>query len=560
MKKIIALAALCISSSVFAAAPFPIPNAQVTGGTIDGTPIGTNVAASGKFTTLNSSNVAITGGTVTGLASPIPLGSGGTGATTATGATSQLQYNQGGTGAVSRSLTSKFQDYVVAQDFGVKCDNSTNNTTALSAALAAAQSAQKPLYIVGNGICKTDWINYGAQPLANQVSIYSDGATLQKISSDGNPVMTIGAANATSYTGPIVIRGLNFFGIPGNSSASLVTYDLVRSSFENSSFQGSIVGYYSYGGISNTAYNSLFANNQIGYRGDTFSSLAGGGVPNLLAFVGSKFVNNSTWGIYYNGGNELLVKDFDIEGNGTTGTSASGGAYCSAVSTGTGCTFDSGWFEQNAGGQNLWLNGGNNDVRSSMFIASPNATNDINITAGRYSLKNVVCVNPKTININETGSLAGNTIDDTFCANLNWNSANTKLFTPGFNSINGNTTIVGTLGASGGINSTSIGATTPSTGAFTTLTASGTGAMPLYNTTGTGVNAPHTVTGSVTLSSGSATATLSGSAVFTSSSSYTCTANDTTAANTVKIGQTSGTSITFTGTGSDIVQFACAGN
>lgn len=482
--------------------------------------------------TLASSNATITGGTITGLSAGI--GFANTSAATAT--TGNLQYLQGATGSVARSLTAKFQDYVVAQDFGVKCDNSTNNTTALSNALAAAQSAQKPLYIVGNGICKTDWINYGAQPLANQVSIYSDGATLQKISSDGNPVMTIGSATATSYTGPIVIRGLNFFGIPGNSAASLVSYDLVRSSFENDSFQGSIVGYYSYGGISNTYYNSVFSNNQIGFRGDTFSSLAGGGVPNLLSFLGSKFVNNSIWGIYYNGGNELLVKDFDIEGNGTSGTGSSGGAYVSPVSTGIGTTFDSGWFEANAGGQNLWLNGGNNDVRSAMFIASPNATNDINITAGRYSLKNVVCVNSKTANINETGSSAGNTIDDTFCPNLNWNSANTKLFTPSFNSINGNTTIVG-----------SIGSTT-------------TGTMPLYSTTGTGVNAPHKVTGSVALSSGSATVTLSGSAVYASSASYTCTANDTTAAAAVKVGQTSGTSVTFTGTGTDTVQFSCAGN
>lgn len=105
-----------------------------------------------------------------------------------------------------------------------------------------------------------------------------------------------------------------------------------------------------------------------------------------------------------------------------------------------------------------------------------------------------------------------------------------------------------------------IGATTANTGRFTTLSSTGTGAMPLYSTTGTGVNAPHMVQGTVALASGSATVTLSGSAVFTSSSSYTCTANDTTAANAVKVGQTSGTSITFTGTGTDSVQFLCAGS
>ncbi|MCA8382524.1 hypothetical protein LGN22_26825 [Burkholderia cenocepacia] len=92
------------------------------------------------------------------------------------------------------------------------------------------------------------------------------------------------------------------------------------------------------------------------------------------------------------------------------------------------------------------------------------------------------------------------------------------------------------------------------------ISAAGTGAMPLYSTIGTGVNAPHMVQGSVVLAAGTATVTLSGSAVYTSSSSYTCTANDATGANAVKVGQTSGTSITFTGTGTDTVQFVCAGS
>ncbi|WP_254616498.1 hypothetical protein [Burkholderia metallica] len=130
--------------------------------------------------------------------------------------------------------------------------------------------------------------------------------------------------------------------------------------------------------------------------------------------------------------------------------------------------------------------------------------------------------------------------------------------------LSGNTkfsfTSTGNFSTAGGIDATGIGANTPSTGKFTTLSSTGTGAMPLYSTTGAGVNAPHMVQGSVALSSGSATVTLSGSAVFSTSSSYMCTASDTTAANAVKVSQGSGTSITFTGTGTDTVQFLCAGN
>nr|WP_254214914.1 hypothetical protein [Burkholderia multivorans] len=92
------------------------------------------------------------------------------------------------------------------------------------------------------------------------------------------------------------------------------------------------------------------------------------------------------------------------------------------------------------------------------------------------------------------------------------------------------------------------------------ITSTGTGAMPLYGTTGTTVSAPHMVQGAISLASGAATVTLSGAAAFSSSSSYTCTANDTTAANAVKVSQGSGTAITFAGTGTDSVQFLCAGN
>ncbi|WP_245163785.1 hypothetical protein [Burkholderia glumae] len=91
------------------------------------------------------------------------------------------------------------------------------------------------------------------------------------------------------------------------------------------------------------------------------------------------------------------------------------------------------------------------------------------------------------------------------------------------------------------------------------LAATGTGAMPLYSTAGAGASAPHMVKGTATLASGAATVTLSGAAAYTSSTSYACTATDTTATNAVRISQTSGTSFALSGTGTDVVQFVCTG-
>ncbi len=82
---------------------------------------------------------------------------------------------------------------------------------------------------------------------------------------------------------------------------------------------------------------------------------------------------------------------------------------------------------------------------------------------------------------------------------------------------------------------------------------------PIYNSTGTIQNIAHIVQDTVTLSGGTATVTLTGSAVFSSASSYTCVAIDETGTNAVKVTQTSGSSITFTGTGTDVIRYICIG-
>ena len=82
----------------------------------------------------------------------------------------------------------------------------------------------------------------------------------------------------------------------------------------------------------------------------------------------------------------------------------------------------------------------------------------------------------------------------------------------------------------------------------------------IYNSTGTRQTIAHVVVDMTTLSSGTKTITLTGASVFSSSSSYTCVAIDETAANPVKVTQTSGSSITFTGTGTDVIRYICVGN
>lgn len=80
-----------------------------------------------------------------------------------------------------------------------------------------------------------------------------------------------------------------------------------------------------------------------------------------------------------------------------------------------------------------------------------------------------------------------------------------------------------------------------------------------YNAAGTQQVSPHITQGTCTLGT-NCSVTLSGSAVFTNSSSYQCSVVDTTAIAAVKFAPTSGSAFTLTGTGTDVLSYICNGN
>ena len=81
----------------------------------------------------------------------------------------------------------------------------------------------------------------------------------------------------------------------------------------------------------------------------------------------------------------------------------------------------------------------------------------------------------------------------------------------------------------------------------------------LYNHSGTIQAASHTVQDSCVLGT-SCSVTLTGSAVFTSSTSYTCVCQDNTAIDACNVVQSSGSAFAITGTGTDTIRYICTGN
>lgn len=110
---------------------------------------------------------------------------------------------------------------------------------------------------------------------------------------------------------------------------------------------------------------------------------------------------------------------------------------------------------------------------------------------------------------------------------------------------------------------TAITLTTTGTGGAATLTGGALNIpnyMPLYDISGAEQTNPHMVNGSGALTGGTLAVTLTGSAVFTSSTSYVCNPDDSTGINGIEVTYTDGSHFTLTGTGTDSVRYTCVGN
>ena len=128
--------------------------------------------------------------------------------------------------------------------------------------------------------------------------------------------------------------------------------------------------------------------------------------------------------------------------------------------------------------------------------------------------------------------------------------------------LNGSTAASGTLLIGNGTGYTLAGLTagtgitvTPGAGSITLSSQ-----VPAFSAAGTQQANVHLVQDTATMTGGTVTVTLVGAAAFTSATTYTCTGSDQTTANqAIKVTQTSGSSVTFAGTGTDVVRFVCYG-
>jgi hypothetical protein len=351
-----------------------------------------------------------------------------------------LLYLPNGTGAVTRTIQGKLRETVSVTDFGAVGDGVTDDTAAIQAALAAGQAQSKSIYFPA-GTYSVSTLLMPLNSYLNPFGLIGEGpgvTKIQKRSSDGLALFTVGSTAATAFSTQLWIQGITFSGIAANTPAAVQLYDLVRSTFQQCVFQNSIAGCISSGGITNTYQNCIFKNNQIGIKFDKFISLAGGGYPNNNSLKNCGIFDNSLQGIYFNNGRNLYISDCDIEGNGTSGNSSTMGIYVANVNNensgaapAIGVSMLNCWLEANAGDAALQINSGVNTVRSCYFATNANATNDIHIVGGNYHLNEIAFGTNKVANLLESaGSSTGNSIVNSYDAlvgNFSYDAAKTFI-------------------------------------------------------------------------------------------------------------------------------------
>lgn len=290
MKKIIAgILTFCLvwSNAVFAQT-FPVQNLNVLGtANITGTSTFTGLASfSGGLS--SSIPIPITSGgtgasTQSGALSnilggvPLPIANGGTAASTATTATNNLQFLFPGTGSVARSDLYKFADFLSVKDFGAVGDGVTNDTAAIQQAISVAQALHKYVYLPA-----ATYLVSGTLSVSAPVGIVGEGmgrSIIQITSSQSVPVIQVANGASTAAASSL------FKDFTINSTVT------TASGCDGLQIQGGI----------NFAVERVQVSGT--YNGINVTQATGG------AWISDTFVNNTTNnGIMVDAGN-MLVKD-----------------------------------------------------------------------------------------------------------------------------------------------------------------------------------------------------------------------------------------------------------
>lgn len=355
-----------------------------------------------------------------------------------------IPFVQTGAGAVSRTVDAKLKDAdKYLEDFGGGTALS-DNTAAFTLALAhMALTGENIRLRRGTYLCDPFVMDVQFYDLQGQFIGVGKRKTIIKRRVNGaGPFVQVGKPSATIFAAGGYFRDLTLDGGLTTNGDCFVAYDMVRACLDNVRFQGGAIACHLYGGISVTFKNPTMDLAAKGFKAEKFTSLAGGGYPNLIRISGGEIVDNTVRGIEFDHGQQLILSDgVQVENNGTTlGDAAHGGIWIGPnigeavfVSDNLvpGLICDGAWIETNKGRDAVTLEFGINSLENCEFFQqSTQVTNDINVIGGRYHLNNVNIGFSKSFNILEgAGVVSGNTIVGTDAPSISFNALKTSIST-----------------------------------------------------------------------------------------------------------------------------------
>lgn len=362
----------------------------------------------------------------------IAITEGGTGASTAQEAINNLTQVSAATAGYVLTKVGSNAEWTVASgsgssgnllsvlDYGAVGDGVTDDTTAIQNCINDCFSTGKNM-LVPAGTYLVTALTMSNDVYANHFSIFGEGRNktiIRKYATSSAVVLTIGDSTPAIFQANITIEGITFDGLNTTTAATVRSYDMVRSSFKDCTFYRGAITYESYGAVANQFYNCMFDAGNIGVKLTWTSGVAS--TPNETLFSGCQFVNNPSWGLYMEHGALCVLDSCEIEGNGTSGNSSSGGVYVTNIESFNPSLVNSialiaqnCWCEANAGRATFSFNDGRNTIENCYFIANPNSTYDIYVSGGTYKASNLTFINAKTYNIYETtGTSNGSLVTD----------------------------------------------------------------------------------------------------------------------------------------------------